>query len=414
MNLNSFRHLPVIFSFLLLSSTAGFASDHIDGPITMQDQVADITDLYAFSKKQGYLTLVMDSYPFVLKNGHFSNKLDYNFIVRKAQFVSNGIQSQIATDEASEAVINCFFTGHHEDQVVNCETNSGVAVSSKVGTIGTSNNGSVKVFAGHRADPFFLNTGWTGKVRFDGEVPTYKKNSNSTSKTNILSIIVELPVDKLFKDSGSKFAVVAETVSKESGERLDKVGRPEVTNFSLEIKDSEDLTKELRDKYNTLDLFDNSPSELAAMKTRITQRINDYDTADGEDNWGNKQDKLNALVNVILDDFLVINTDIECEGSDEYFAIEQQLLDEKAVKSCGGRKITDDMVDQQFSLYVNAGESERISDGVDAPYKAITKSFPYMATPDKSITGTAKRLAISAFGKGLRDKFAKLLDAFID
>jgi len=391
---------------LLLSTTIGSlkASDHIDGPITMQHQVSDITDLFVFSKRPATLTLVMNSYPFLLRKGHFTNKLSYNFIIRKAVSTGSGNSARIQTDKTSEVVINCQFSGHHKDQRVKCISNTGMETNALVGELKEFEDDQFKVFAGHRADPFFFSVDWSDSVRFKGILPSGDFD-NSVSKTNILSIIVEFPVSKAFITSpGSTFAVATETVTIKTGKRIDRLGRPEITNFTLQMKNNENQHDELRDRYNSLQLFDNLPTDLAEFKQRIIARVNEYDHVDGVDQWENQQDKLNALANILLDDFLVVDISVRCGEKDNYFGIEMALLNGQKGKNCGGRKLTDDFVDQQFSIYVNAGELPRIGDGVNGPYKNPLKNFPYMAKPDKTLSGAFKRRLGALVGKYLRHK----------
>ena len=71
------------------------ASDHIDGPVTIDHPVADITDLYVFPSRDrpGHLTLILDVYPMVPRDGHFSDKVSYSFLVRQADITRHGAGS---------------------------------------------------------------------------------------------------------------------------------------------------------------------------------------------------------------------------------------------------------------------------------------------------------------------------------
>jgi len=70
-----------------------------------------------------------------------------------------------------------------------------------------------------------------------------------------------------------------------------------------------------------------------------------------------------------------------CEIS--YFEIEQAMLKERAHITCGGRWLNEDVVDSILTLYVNAGNGPRISDGVDGPIAWSSRIFPYMAPPNR-------------------------------
>ena len=59
--------------------------------------------------------------------------------------------------------------------------------------------------------------------------------------------------------------------------------------------------------------------------------------------------------------------------------IEQAMLKERVHSTCRGRWLNEDVVDSILTLYVNAGNGPRISDGVDGPIAWSSKVFPYMA-----------------------------------
>ncbi|MGF7473707.1 DUF4331 family protein, partial [Salmonella enterica subsp. enterica serovar Minnesota] len=75
------------FYLLLALSFNSLASDHIDGPVTAKHAVSDITDFYAYpsTEKSGFLTIILNSYPFVPANGHFADKVTYQIMIREAQ-----------------------------------------------------------------------------------------------------------------------------------------------------------------------------------------------------------------------------------------------------------------------------------------------------------------------------------------
>ena len=50
-------------------------------------------------------------------------------------------------------------------------------------------------------------------------------------------------------------------------------------------------------------------------------------------------------------------------------------------QTCGGRTPNDDVMDTIFSLMINAGQGERIRDGVDRASRPADRTFPYLAPP---------------------------------
>ena len=60
-----------------------------------------------------------------------------------------------------------------------------------------------------------------------------------------------------------------------------------------------------------------------------------------------KEDKTKRLVSILLDDFLIIAPNLPCR-EDNYFEIEMSILENTKFSTCGGRKLTDDIVDKSF------------------------------------------------------------------
>jgi hypothetical protein len=66
------NQIKYLFFLIILASSGLKASDHIDGPVTQKNRVADLTDFFAFStpNKPGFLSLIIDTYPVVSSHGH--------------------------------------------------------------------------------------------------------------------------------------------------------------------------------------------------------------------------------------------------------------------------------------------------------------------------------------------------------
>ena len=82
-------------SFIItLITIYSYASDHIDGPITKKTKVADLSDLYVFkslSSNEDKLVLILNTYPLVGAGGHFSEKVNYEFIIKTTDRVLGNI-----------------------------------------------------------------------------------------------------------------------------------------------------------------------------------------------------------------------------------------------------------------------------------------------------------------------------------
>ena len=59
------------------------------------------------------------------------------------------------------------------------------------------------------------------------------------------------------------------------------------------------------------------------------------------------------------------------------------MLDDRPHTSAGGRWLDDDILDDLLTLLVNGGRGERFGDGVDAPTKPPSLTFPYVREPNK-------------------------------
>lgn len=143
-----FTTVILMFTFSHLS----FASDHIDGPVTMEHGVADITDLYAFPtpNKKGRLSLVLNVYPMVPADGPFSEKVNYVFLLRKAE-VDKSFE-QIATNEESK-IICSFKIPYHKSYSANCQTDRGLSAKSKFDQ--KFSKGDFRLFAGMVRSKFY-------------------------------------------------------------------------------------------------------------------------------------------------------------------------------------------------------------------------------------------------------------------
>jgi hypothetical protein len=364
-----------------LFSLISFASDHIDGPVTTKHAASDITDLFAFPSpdRPGSLTVILNTYPLVPSNGHFADKIDYQILIRPAS-----IGSTITTK--NEVVISCkFFTPYdHDLHSVECKS-SGKFFSgkAKVNVLEPMKAGeAIRVYAGNRSDPFFFNSDWAKSISDKGVLPP-PANSNTMDMINVLSIVINIDVQTLFGDA-KILAVAAQTLT-DSG-RLDRVGRPEITNVSLNARDKADL----RDSFNHEIPFQNSSSFTDKYKVRLLNNITFYDSIDGKTDWN--QGQKDILASVLVDDFLVVDVSKPC-AKNSFLEIERSIVEGGSHQTCGGRRPNDDIMDVLYRLYFNAGKGALVSDGVNAPYRPISHQFPYLAGPDLSLKAKIKAAA---------------------
>src|ERR1700704_5187442 len=78
-------------------------SDHVDGPRSIGDPTADVTDLFAFTspENQARTVLAMCVFPAAGENAIFSNVIDHSIVVRRVSVagIGNAAKFQPADDE---------------------------------------------------------------------------------------------------------------------------------------------------------------------------------------------------------------------------------------------------------------------------------------------------------------------------
>lgn len=215
------------------------ASDHIDFPKEVQttgdvgDPVSDITDLFAFRSPRGNLVLAMD-----VNNGagplsRFSDKIDYVFRLHRATRTATEVSIEdkefeivCRFEDADVQKATCSTSGFETTVSIDDETGGRNTKADK----GTPPAKDLKVFAGLRHDPFFLDVISTratlipagpDRDAFRTSVGITDLTSdlvmprvgaaNSMSPFNVLSIVVEIDTDAVFGPGSSMFAVIGET-----------------------------------------------------------------------------------------------------------------------------------------------------------------------------------------------------------
>jgi hypothetical protein len=243
----------------------------------------------------------------------------------------------------------------------------------------------VRVYAGLRSDPFFIDVPpvlesiKTGKLAFtDPGTLTGRGN-------NVLSLVVEVDARPWLNNGrGPLFGVVGETVV--AGKlpiRIERFGRPEIKNHILQWKEFDPVNRDLevRDLYNLEDAFHLSKDYRGAYRARLNANLAVWDRLDGTIDWPLGPDGAHPLTELLLADYLVV--DVSRPPSDAgCYEIEMATLAGGAYETCGGRSLNDDAMDTLYTWLVNAGAGPRIRDGVDQPQKPVSDVFPYLAEPD--------------------------------
>lgn len=378
---------PSSYLLILLIGLANnmlFASDHIDGKITIKHAVVDITDLYAFPAPahKNRLILAMNVYPFAPRDAHFVERVQYNFIIRQLTPQANGFNSH------HEQQIRCTFaTPKNKNQQISCKTSSDLMLTNTIDTKSKALMG-MNVFAGRRADPFFVNVDWLLSAGRKGKLLPATNGDDSFKSMNVLSIVLSLDINKLYPNTTpSLLAISAETLTQDepqaSWRRLDRKGRAEISNVTLAPNGGA-----IQDQYNTENTFAIDDKNKQLYQKAMLKSLRYYDQLDQKTDW--QPAKQQALVNYLLDDYLIVDMSKPCQLGQEYLSIETALLADKAHTSCGGRHFNDDIIDRIFSLYVNADTGNTIRDGVNQPSATLSTTFPYLAEPENGFLAAFK------------------------
>lgn len=143
------RNLTVASLLALALPVTAFAADHTDSPSTTSEASADIADLYAWmTDDAAKVNLAMTVNPFATNNTQLSDAVQYVFHINSSTGYGEAQTETLAQCQFPSAdKIECwigdeYITGNPSDP-------KGI----------TNTDGSIKVFAGVRNDPFFFELG---------------------------------------------------------------------------------------------------------------------------------------------------------------------------------------------------------------------------------------------------------------
>ena len=365
-------------------------SDHISGPRALADPIADITDVYAFPspERSGHLVLVMNTLPFAQPTAAFSDGLVYRFRLRPLTASAAGDPVPFVAGH-QELAFDCVFSAPvqaEDGQLVQegtCTTPTGLTVPFRVGEEGGGSTEGVRVFAGPRWDPFIMDAPAALKTISTGELAFTDHGAIYLDGKNVLSLVVEL--DPALLGGVQQVGVVAETLTRGSfNVRIERVGRPEVKNLMLAMKQFDQVNRdlEIRDLYNMEDAFELGDSYQGAYRARLNANLAFWDGLDGKTDWVLDGSGNHPLTSLVLADFLVVDLAKPYAERGSFLEIELAALRGEAHQTCGGRALNDDVMDTIFTQLVNAGNGPTIRDGVDQASRPASRTFPYLASPN--------------------------------
>src|SRR5215510_11793318 len=353
-------------------------SDHVDGPRSIGEPAADVTDLFAFTSPEHPERTVLAAcvFPSAGEDAIFSNVIDHSIVVRRVTVtgVGNAAKFQPANEELR---FTFRFDGLHRDAAGHaiqrgvCKLPGGrelaVTVNDEKGT--STAEGDVRVFAGLRSDPFYL--AWIAS--------TLEKIPNLLQHNNVLCMVVEtLPTEPPGR-IGHPPA------------RIDWIGRPEQTNVRLNNPALYGVD-DIRDLWNQQTPFAISKQLQPLFLQRLKDSFTDWDMRDGRADW--TLEALAANANVFLDDFLLF--DVAKPITDEsHLEIEKSTIDGRPYQTGGGRTVDANSIDILLTWLVNHDRGFLLG-GATGAAKPGMKVFPYFATPNTEIQTVAESVELAA------------------
>jgi hypothetical protein len=374
-------------------------SDHVDGPRSIGEPSADVSDLFAFTSPENpaRTVLAMCVFPSAGESAIFSNAIDHAIVVRRVTVAGVGDTARFrpADDEIRFSVR---FEALKRDAAGNviqrgtCTLPDGRKLSLTVNDEnGTSTpEGDVRVFAGLRSDPFYL--AWIAA--------TLEKVPNLLQHDNVLCIVVEFDTRRVLDPAkGSLFGAIAETVPVPQPQgrighppaRVDWVGRPEQTNVRLNnpaLSGADDI----RDLWNQQTPFAISKELQPLFLQRLKDSFADWDMRDGTADW--TPDALAANAQVFLDDFLLFDV-AKPITDDSHLEIEKSTINGHAYQTGGGRTVDANSIDILLTWLVNR-DREFLQGGATGATKPGTKVFPYFAAPNTEVQTVAESVELAA------------------
>jgi hypothetical protein len=374
-------------------------SDHVDGPRSIGDPAADISDLFAFTSPENpaRTVLAMCVFPSAGEDAIFSNAVDHSIVVRRATVagVGDAAKFQPADDEIRFSfrfgVLQRDAAGRVQQHGVGTLPGGrqlAITVNDENGA--STPDGDVRVFAGLRSDPFYL--AWIAS--------SLTKVPNLLQHDNVLCIVVEFDTRRILDPAqGSLFGVIAETVPvpQPPGRighpvaRIDWIGRPEQTNVRLNNPALFGVD-DIRDLWNQQTPFAISTALQPLFLQRLKISFADWDMRDGKADW--TPEALAANANVFLDDFLLFDVGKPITD-DSHLEIEKSTISGRPYQTGGGRTVDANSIDILLTWLVNR-DREFLQGGATGATKPGMTTFPYLATPNSELQTVSKSVVLDA------------------
>lgn len=146
----------LIAAISIVSTERVDAADHTDSPSVTEDAASDINDLFAWVEGDK-LIVAMTVFPFAGDDASFSDAVLYSFFIRSQDDV-------LAPTATSDTRLTCSFDAAGAAE---CWLGDMAYATGDPSTSIASDDGSLRVFAGLRDDPFYFNlSGFQAVVDF--------------------------------------------------------------------------------------------------------------------------------------------------------------------------------------------------------------------------------------------------------
>jgi MYXO-CTERM domain-containing protein len=414
------RRLPAALLPLLLVTGVGtsFAADHKDGTRVKENPDWDISDFFIFprvdERQQKRLSLILSAHPGATSTTLFSDVLIYSFRMRAVKGFQKDPFKATVSDE--EFRIDCRVSGTAQ-QVLSCELArlqaKGAAPESIMkATVSTRDTGGgsnpdFKIFGGPRADQLFTDR---ARVRMpvwrDTDLSSAKEwpGVNTFDGKNVLSIVVDLNTEKLLKADTHLLAATAESSKMDAGkmQRLDRMGRVEITVFMIREKNSD-----IQDLWNADDAFSLDPENVKRYRPVLDFGLHRMDgfempELDATDKKVFDWPEPHPWVDLLMDDFLIVNLDNPTKPSSDtkgYLGIEMAEFRGAPASAVGGRLPNEDVIETTLTVFINGLdrlEKPKRGVGVSKPARMTEDTFPFVPPAFEPPPETARTLPSAA------------------
>jgi len=336
------------------------AADHRDSPTPTGNPGADISDVFVFRSPEtpSNVVLVINSSPFIAPVDNATASFDSSARFRVHVDNDGNLADDVRIDirKSGNSII-----------VEGAGNAFGVEVSPAGGEPIVREDGGRRLFAGLRDDPFFFDIPGFQAFLMNRETPVNGLRAagggdpiDAFGGTNVLSIVLEVPVTALTGGADADSGAVAIWVSSETsgGQRQDRMAQP-IFNSGLIPPDPE-----AKEAVNQASPSGDTAAYLETVIGTIGFLRGVADEALGGAQGGGP---LGDLTPPVLGEALVpdvINVD---------FA--------QPLAFPNGRQLSDDVIDLTFGVVMNRGGAAGVSDGIDANDRAFLSTFPFVAEP---------------------------------